>query len=236
MVYKTWDKTWQSSNKQQLSHVTVNVKCKLLGKCLKDYRMKVKLKDVIRNLQNSPKSHMNQWTNDQSSRNIWTSSHHQFTTISRCGAVMMTQTALPVTSYFVGCIQDMTVNSEPVSFDRLPGVFGAVNVKECPGWGRACLAAPSFKKKKRKSSGPRPLPTMCNLLPRQRMCLCVRMYTEVRVSMHVYERLRVKRCRYTQQRTGPYSNIRCPSWTFLHLCCDHIKCHGTGSLMQRRAH
>lgn len=93
-----------------------------------------------------------------------------------------------------------------------------------------------LKRKTKKSSGPRPLPTMCNLLPRQRMCLCVRMYIEVRVSMHVYERLRVKRCRCTQQRTGPYSNIRCPSWTFLYLCCDHIKCHGTGSLTQRRTH
>ncbi|XP_075877558.1 laminin subunit alpha-3-like isoform X2 [Nelusetta ayraudi] len=42
------------------------------------------------------------------------------------------QTALPVTSAFVGCIQDMTVNSQPVSFDKLPTVFGAINVRECP--------------------------------------------------------------------------------------------------------
>ncbi|XP_041804417.1 laminin subunit alpha-3-like isoform X2 [Chelmon rostratus] len=40
---------------------------------------------------------------------------------------------LPVTSSFVGCIQDMRINSDSVSFDRLPGVFGPVNLKECPG-------------------------------------------------------------------------------------------------------
>uniref|UniRef100_UPI0037E92AE9 laminin subunit alpha-3-like n=1 Tax=Semicossyphus pulcher TaxID=241346 RepID=UPI0037E92AE9 len=40
---------------------------------------------------------------------------------------------LPVTSSFVGCIQDLRINSEPVSFDRLSGVFGPVNLKECPG-------------------------------------------------------------------------------------------------------
>lgn len=50
-----------------------------------------------------------------------------------CTAETTMQTALPVTSAFVGCIQDMTVNSEPVSFDKLPGVFGAINVRECPG-------------------------------------------------------------------------------------------------------
>ncbi|KAM9349369.1 laminin subunit alpha-3-like [Symphorus nematophorus] len=43
------------------------------------------------------------------------------------------QQMLPVTSPFVGCIQDMRINSEPVSFDRLSGVFGPVNLKECPG-------------------------------------------------------------------------------------------------------
>ncbi|XP_041659948.1 laminin subunit alpha-3-like isoform X2 [Cheilinus undulatus] len=40
---------------------------------------------------------------------------------------------LPVTSSFMGCIQDLRINSEPVSFDRLSGVFGPVNLKECPG-------------------------------------------------------------------------------------------------------
>uniref|UniRef100_UPI003AAF9E0D laminin subunit alpha-3-like n=1 Tax=Centroberyx gerrardi TaxID=166262 RepID=UPI003AAF9E0D len=39
---------------------------------------------------------------------------------------------LPVTSSFVGCIQDMRINGDPVSFDRLPGVFGPVNLRECP--------------------------------------------------------------------------------------------------------
>ncbi|XP_059201052.1 laminin subunit alpha-3-like [Centropristis striata] len=43
------------------------------------------------------------------------------------------QQMLPVTSSFVGCIQDMRIDSEPVSFDRLSGVFGPVNLKECPG-------------------------------------------------------------------------------------------------------
>ncbi|XP_045908367.1 laminin subunit alpha-3-like isoform X2 [Micropterus dolomieu] len=44
-----------------------------------------------------------------------------------------TQKLLPVTSSFVGCIQDMRINSDAVSFDRLPGVFGPVNLRECPG-------------------------------------------------------------------------------------------------------
>lgn len=153
--YVPWYDKWfithicRHDSGQITSHVSVNVKC------LKDYHMKVKLKD--RNLQNSPKCHMNQSTNYQSLRNIWTWSHnHKITTISRRGAVMMTQTtqtALPVTSSFVGCIQEMTVNGEPVSFDRLPGVFGAVNAKECPVWGRVRLAAPSFKKKNKKILG-----------------------------------------------------------------------------------
>ncbi|XP_019117800.1 laminin subunit alpha-3 isoform X2 [Larimichthys crocea] len=46
---------------------------------------------------------------------------------------MSMQQMIPVTSSFVGCIQDMRINSEPVSFDRLSGVFGPVNLKECPG-------------------------------------------------------------------------------------------------------
>ncbi|KAM8850161.1 laminin subunit alpha-3-like isoform 2-T2 [Spinachia spinachia] len=44
---------------------------------------------------------------------------------------MAMQQKLPVTSSFVGCIQDMRINGE--SFDRPPGVFGPVNLKECPG-------------------------------------------------------------------------------------------------------
>nr|XP_040026949.1 laminin subunit alpha-3-like isoform X2 [Gasterosteus aculeatus aculeatus] len=43
------------------------------------------------------------------------------------------QQKLPVTSSFVGCIQDMRINGDSVSFDRPPGVFGPVNLKECPG-------------------------------------------------------------------------------------------------------
>ncbi|XP_044224545.1 laminin subunit alpha-3-like isoform X2 [Thunnus albacares] len=46
---------------------------------------------------------------------------------------MSMQQTLPVTSSFVGCIQDMRINSEPISFNRLSGVFGPVNLKECPG-------------------------------------------------------------------------------------------------------
>ncbi|KAG7214821.1 hypothetical protein INR49_010713 [Caranx melampygus] len=46
---------------------------------------------------------------------------------------MLMQQALPVTSSFVGCIQDMRINDEPVSFERLSSVFGPVNLKECPG-------------------------------------------------------------------------------------------------------
>ncbi|XP_076001162.1 laminin subunit alpha-3-like [Genypterus blacodes] len=40
--------------------------------------------------------------------------------------------SLPVTSSFVGCIQDMRINGEPISLDRMSGVFGPVNLKECP--------------------------------------------------------------------------------------------------------
>ncbi|XP_041847231.1 laminin subunit alpha-3-like [Melanotaenia boesemani] len=43
------------------------------------------------------------------------------------------QQLLPVTSSFVGCIQDMKINDDSVSFNRLSGVFGPVNLKECPG-------------------------------------------------------------------------------------------------------
>ncbi|KAM7379372.1 hypothetical protein PAMP_004930 [Pampus punctatissimus] len=43
------------------------------------------------------------------------------------------QQTLPVMSSFVGCIQDMKINSDSVSFNRLSGVFGPVNLKECPG-------------------------------------------------------------------------------------------------------
>ncbi|XP_034469915.1 laminin subunit alpha-3-like, partial [Hippoglossus hippoglossus] len=44
-----------------------------------------------------------------------------------------TQQTLPLTSSFVGCIQDMIINEDSVSFERLPAAFGHVNLKECPG-------------------------------------------------------------------------------------------------------
>lgn len=50
-----------------------------------------------------------------------------------CAAEVSMQQKLPVTSSFVGCIQDMRINGDSVSFDRPPGVFGPVNLKECPG-------------------------------------------------------------------------------------------------------
>uniref|UniRef100_A0A087XG25 Laminin subunit alpha 3 n=1 Tax=Poecilia formosa TaxID=48698 RepID=A0A087XG25_POEFO len=43
------------------------------------------------------------------------------------------QQMLPVKSSFVGCIQDMKINEVSVSFHRSSGVFGPVNLKECPG-------------------------------------------------------------------------------------------------------
>ncbi|XP_073347774.1 laminin subunit alpha-3-like [Pagrus major] len=46
---------------------------------------------------------------------------------------MLMQQMLPVTSSFVGCIQDLRINSDPISFDRLSAVFGPVNLRECPG-------------------------------------------------------------------------------------------------------
>ncbi|KAM6919501.1 laminin subunit alpha-3-like [Lycodopsis pacificus] len=46
---------------------------------------------------------------------------------------MAMQQTLPVTSSFVGCIQDMRINGDSVSFDRPSGVFGPVNLKECSG-------------------------------------------------------------------------------------------------------
>ncbi|XP_078791367.1 laminin subunit alpha-3 isoform X1 [Oryzias latipes] len=45
----------------------------------------------------------------------------------------LTQNALSVTSSFMGCIQDMTINDKLISFSRLSAVFGPVNLKECPG-------------------------------------------------------------------------------------------------------
>ncbi|KAM4557143.1 laminin subunit alpha-3-like [Fundulus diaphanus] len=43
------------------------------------------------------------------------------------------QQMFPVKSSFVGCIQDMKINDVSVSFHRSSGVFGPINLKECPG-------------------------------------------------------------------------------------------------------
>ncbi|XP_067330961.1 laminin subunit alpha-3-like isoform X5 [Channa argus] len=42
------------------------------------------------------------------------------------------QQILPVTSSFVGCIQDMRINGDSVYFEKLSGLFGPINPKECP--------------------------------------------------------------------------------------------------------
>ncbi|XP_041914213.1 laminin subunit alpha-3-like isoform X1 [Alosa sapidissima] len=39
---------------------------------------------------------------------------------------------LPVRTSFRGCIQNMQINGELVAFERLPKVFGSVNLRECP--------------------------------------------------------------------------------------------------------
>eukprot|EP00063_Salmo_salar_P020916 XP_013995751.1 PREDICTED: laminin subunit alpha-3-like isoform X7 [Salmo salar] len=39
---------------------------------------------------------------------------------------------LPVTGSFEGCIQNMKINEDPVSFEKLSGVLGPVNLRECP--------------------------------------------------------------------------------------------------------
>ncbi|KAK6302715.1 hypothetical protein J4Q44_G00270700 [Coregonus suidteri] len=39
---------------------------------------------------------------------------------------------LPVTGSFEGCIQNMKINEDPISFERLSGVFGPLNLRECP--------------------------------------------------------------------------------------------------------
>ncbi|KAJ8012104.1 hypothetical protein DPEC_G00065210 [Dallia pectoralis] len=40
--------------------------------------------------------------------------------------------SLPVTESFKGCIQNMKINEEPVSFEKLSSVYGPVNLRECP--------------------------------------------------------------------------------------------------------
>ncbi|XP_035644145.2 laminin subunit alpha-3-like isoform X3 [Oncorhynchus keta] len=40
--------------------------------------------------------------------------------------------SLPVTGSFEGCIQNMKINEDPISFERLSGVFGPLNLRECP--------------------------------------------------------------------------------------------------------
>ncbi|KAM6948734.1 laminin subunit alpha-3-like [Aplochiton taeniatus] len=46
--------------------------------------------------------------------------------------VISTHPSLPVSSSFAGCVRDTMLNGEPVFFEKLPGVFGAVNLRECP--------------------------------------------------------------------------------------------------------
>ncbi|CAL8344638.1 unnamed protein product [Merluccius merluccius] len=46
--------------------------------------------------------------------------------------VAVQQQRFPVSSSFVGCIQDMRINGSPVYFERLSKAFGAVNLRECP--------------------------------------------------------------------------------------------------------
>lgn len=75
----------------------------------------------------------------------------------------LTQNALSVTSSFMGCIQDMTINDKLISFSRLSAVFGPVNLKECPGW--------AMRTSSEQTWGPCLPPPMCNLLPWQRMFL-----------------------------------------------------------------
>ncbi|KAL0966154.1 hypothetical protein UPYG_G00291590 [Umbra pygmaea] len=40
--------------------------------------------------------------------------------------------SLPVTESFKGCIQNMKINEEEISFEKLSKVFGPVNLRECP--------------------------------------------------------------------------------------------------------
>ncbi|XP_019900931.2 laminin subunit alpha-3 isoform X2 [Esox lucius] len=40
--------------------------------------------------------------------------------------------SLPVTESFKGCIQNMKINEEAISFEKLSSVFGPVNLRECP--------------------------------------------------------------------------------------------------------
>lgn len=66
--------------------------------------------------------------------------------------------------------------------------------------------------------GPCPPATMCNLLPRQRMC--VRMYI-MRVCFNVYMEESVYVCVYKSSSLQDH-NICCSVFTFLYLFCDKI--------------
>lgn len=48
--------------------------------------------------------------------------------------------ALPIRTPFTGCMQNMYINEKLVAFEKLPKVFGSVNLRACPaGWGwRLC--------------------------------------------------------------------------------------------------
>lgn len=114
--------------------------------------MKVKLTHVIRNLQNSPKSHMNQWRNDQSSRNErnhmtnlppflvvvqWWWRKRRFLSHRPLWDASRTWRSTASRSHSTGFLASLVRSTS----------------KSVQAEGRACLAAPSFKKKKKKILG-----------------------------------------------------------------------------------
>lgn len=117
----------------------------------------------------------------------------------------LTQTALPVTSSFMGCIQDMTINDELISFSRLSAVFGPVNLKECPGW----ATLPSSEQ----TLGPCLPPPMCNLLPWQRMFLWV------------WIRFRFECANVCESRETSSSRLLLSLKHFFYLLCNKIMTH-----------
>ncbi|XP_037391080.1 laminin subunit alpha-3-like isoform X2 [Pygocentrus nattereri] len=53
--------------------------------------------------------------------------------------------SLPVTESYVGCLQNLVINRNVVVFEKLSGVFGAVNLRECPVNLRPPQHSPSAK-------------------------------------------------------------------------------------------
>uniref|UniRef100_A0A667Z1C3 Si:ch211-241e1.3 n=1 Tax=Myripristis murdjan TaxID=586833 RepID=A0A667Z1C3_9TELE len=60
---------------------------------------------------------------------LWISQIHY---MSLSAAERSMHQMLPVTSSFVGCLQNIWINNSPVSLERLSRVFGPVNLRECP--------------------------------------------------------------------------------------------------------